>query len=371
MRKEQRMARVVDGVEPDALLAPISAALPAGADPRENFSPQSRYFRLRDARSEARAAERLADAGSDGDGAAPAQWTPVVQLATELLTVEAKDLEVAAWRGEALLRTDGLPGLAEALRLMRGLIERYWDTLHPMPDEDGLATRLAPIAGLNGEGGEGTLAQPLRKLVLFERRDGSPVALWQYQQSAELAGIGDAVRRAQRIAAGVLPFEQMESEAQAAGASQFAPLRDAAIAARDAWQALSDAMDAHAGGDAPPTSRIRDVLQEIVGICERYAPETPVAVAPQAAAPAQVIAATTPQQRHGIETREDALRILGEVADFFRRTEPHSPLAYTLYEAVRRGRLTWPELLEEIVPDTDSRSSILLSLGIRPVPPEE
>ena len=71
-----------------------------------------------------------------------------------------------------------------------------------------------------------------------------------------------------------------------------------------------------------------------------------------------------------IASREDALRALGEIADFFRRTEPHSPLSYTLDEAVRRGRMTWPELLAEVVADTDTRNTILNTLGIRPPPPE-
>ena len=62
------------------------------------------------------------------------------------------------------------------------------------------------------------------------------------------------------------------------------------------------------------------------------------------------------------------LRELGRIAEYFRRTEPHSPLAYTLEEAVRRGRLTWPELLEEVVPDGGVRSTILNMLGIRPPP---
>ena len=53
-----------------------------------------------------------------------------------------------------------------------------------------------------------------------------------------------------------------------------------------------------------------------------------------------------------VASREDALRALGEIANFFRRTEPHSPLSYTLDEAVRRGRMTWPELLAEVVADT-------------------
>jgi type VI secretion system protein ImpA len=364
----------MEGFDPDALRGAISEEMPAGADPRENYAPQSMYFRLRDARSEARAAERQADASPDGAGVPPADWDSVVQLGTELLATEAKDLEVAAWCGEALLRTDGLPGLTAALVLMRGLVEDYWDTLHPIPDEEGMARRVAPIAGLNGEGGDGTLAQPLRKLLLFERRDGTPLALWQYQQSAELAVITDAARREQRIASGVAPFDQVEAEAQTTGRSSLAELRRAAVAAFDAWQSLTTALEERAGADAPSMGRVRDLLADVLAICDRYCPSgsdaepvTPVS-SPQATATAAISA---PHHTGVIATREDALRILGEVAEFFRRTEPHSPLAYTLYEAVRRGRLSWPELLEEIVPDTDSRASILRSLGILPPAPPE
>ena len=364
----------MEGLDPDTLRAPISEEMPAGADPRENYAPQSLYFRLRDARSEARAAERQADAAPDSPGAPPADWASVVQLGTELLATEAKDLEVAAWCGEALLRTDGLPGLTAVLVLMRGLVEDYWDTLHPMPDDEGVARRVAPIAGLSGEGGEGTLAQPLRKLTLFERRDGTPLALWQYQQSAELAGIGDAARREQRIASGVTPFEQVEAEAQTTGRSQLSELRRAAATAFDAWQALARALDERAGADAPSMGRVRDLLADIIAICDRYCPAEASGEAAMPVSSAQVpeaSVASVPRYAGAIATREEALRILGEVADFFRRTEPHSPLAYTLYEAVRRGRLSWPELLEEIVPDTDSRASILRSLGILPPAPPE
>ncbi len=70
-----------------------------------------------------------------------------------------------------------------------------------------------------------------------------------------------------------------------------------------------------------------------------------------------------------LASREEALRSLAMIAEFFRRTEPLSPLSYTLQEAVRRARMSWPELLAEIVPDTGLRAQILISLGIRP-PPE-
>ena len=63
--------------------------------------------------------------------------------------------------------------------------------------------------------------------------------------------------------------------------------------------------------------------------------------------------------------REDALATLAEIAEYFRRTEPQSPLAYTIDEAIRRGRLTWPELIAELVRDDQVRNSILTSLGLK------
>jgi type VI secretion system protein ImpA len=40
-------------------------------------------------------------------------------------------------------------------------------------------------------------------------------------------------------------------------------------------------------------------------------------------------------------------------------------LAYTIEEAIRRGRMTWPELLAELVADDQVRNGILTSLGLR------
>lgn len=367
------MAELPDGFDLAALLAPVPGEAPAGGDLRADASPQALYLRLRDARAEARAAERAGDAGDTEAAGVPPQWRTIRELAAEALA-QSKDLEVAAWLTEALLRSDGLPGLAAGARLMAGLVEDFWDGLFPLPDEDGLATRVAPVAGLNGLSGEGTLIQPLRKITLFVRPDGTALQFWQYEQSAALAGIADAARRTQRIDAGVLPFETVENEARAAGGARFTLIHRQAAAAAAAWQELSDALDRRAGNEAPPTGRVRDLLVQIIAVAEQFADLGAAAepVAPsEPAAPGAAAAAGPPLAAAGvIGSREEALRALSAIADYFRRAEPLSPLAYTLQEAVRRARMSWPELLEEIVPDAAARGAILTSLGIKPPPSE-
>jgi len=367
------MAQLPDGFDLAALLSPIPGDSPAGADLRKDYSPDSLYYRLRDARAEARAAERAADAGTAEGSSAP-QWVPVRELAVEALSGQTKDLEIAAWLTEGLLRGDGLAGLTAGFQLLAGLAENFWDSFYPEIEEDGLAGRLAAVGGLNGVGGEGTLIQPLRRLVLYSRPDGTPFEFWQFEQSREVAGIGDAARRQQRLDSGVLPFDTVENEARAAGGALFAAVLGQAAEAAAAWRNLADTLDRRAGVDAPPTSQVRELLEQIQEVARRFAsPDAVVPGAEAAAAPEQAAgaaAAGSPSASAAVASREDALRALAQLADFFRRTEPHSPLSYTLQEAVRRGRMTWPELLAEIVPDANSRSAILSSLGIRPPPPE-
>lgn len=366
------MADTPEGIDVAALLQPFDGETPAGVDLREDFSPQSTYYRLRDARAEARAAERTADENPEVDSPPPTQWRTVKELVLTALGEKTKDLELAAWLTEAMVRSDGLAGVAAGARLIQGLAEAFWDqNLFPVPDEDGISTRVAPVTGLNGTGGDGTLIQPLRKIVLFTRPDGSNVAFWQYEQSAELEGIGDPERVKQRLAAGVTPFADMETAARAAGGPRFAALRGRARSALDAWVAMAEALDAKAGSDGPPASRVRDILRQIVEVAERYAPAEVAEADADGDAAAETgeggaAVATGGGTAARAASREDMLRDLTRIAEFFRRTEPQSPLAYTLDEAVRRGRMTWPELLAEVVSDASVRGSILSQLGIRP-----
>jgi type VI secretion system protein ImpA len=363
-----------EGFDLEALLAPIPGDAPQGTDLREDTTAQSPWFRLRDARSEARELERRAETEGGEDTGLPPPWRTIHTLARSALTERSKDLDVAAMLTEGLLRMHGLPGLTAGALLIHGLAERYWDVVFPLPDEyEGIAGRVAGITGLSGAEKEGLLLPPLRRLVLFKRPDGSPFAWWQYERSRELASIVDKARREQRIKAGSIPLEDMENEARAAGQKHFAALRRSIKDAAAAWAGMAAKLDELAGADGPSTGKVRDLLQEMLELVGKFAPpeeaEAPVEEEAAAVETGEVQeggAAGGPARRApAARTREDVLRDLVEIAEYFRKTEPNSPLSYTLQDAVRRARLSWPELLAELVADEKARDSILNSLGIR------
>jgi type VI secretion system protein ImpA len=365
-----------EGFDLPLLLAPIPGPSPQGVDLRDDYSARSPYSRLRDVRSEARDAEKQQEAHDpDNPGADPAPlWRTLRDLAMQLLAEQTKDLEIAAWLTEALVRNDGLAGVTAGSRLIAGLVDRYWDGLYPMPDEYGMETRVAPITGLNGRGGGGSLIAPLFRTILFHRADGAAVALHHYQASARLATM-DAASRQQRIQAGTALFEDIEKDARSVGRLSMGRLREDAAEAVEAWQAMAAILDEKAGPDAPSTSHVRERIQEIREIAARYAPDGPAeenVPTPNHGGPSGATPVTeTVSVGSGTMTRESALLSLEAIAAFFRRTEPQSPLSYTLDEAVRRARLPWMELLDEVISDRSSRDAFLTTLGIRPPTPPE
>ena len=116
------MISELEAADIEAILAPIPGDQATGVDLRQDYSPTSLYFRLRDARAEARDAERRADGDGSVEGVATL-WRPVATLAVDALKTSTKDLEVATWLTEALVRIAGLAGLMTGASIIAGLVE--------------------------------------------------------------------------------------------------------------------------------------------------------------------------------------------------------------------------------------------------------
>lgn len=355
----------------DALLAPLSPEAPSGVDLREDSSAQSIYYRLKDLRSTARAAERRSDAGEEGDGA-QAEWRQLYDLTQQALAEQSKDLEVACWLVEALVRRHGFAGLRDGIVLVCGLFENFADNLHSLQDEEGLETFLAPLSGLNGLEGEGTLIQPIRKVPITSGGD-EPYAFFHYAQGEDLDRLTDDAAKERRIAAGVLTISQFEQILRTSPKDFLRALLGDLSEALAALDKLAGLLSEKYASDAPPTSRIRETLEAVHDLVRSRTrdilpPETD-ADGGEAAEDGQAEGNAgngTMRVPGMIGSREEALQALAKISDFFRRTEPHSTIAFTLDDLIRRARMTLPELLAELLPDETARRTFLTSAGIRP-----
>ncbi|WP_437363833.1 type VI secretion system protein TssA [Inquilinus limosus] len=362
-----------DVLDIQSLTAPIAGANPAGEDLRRDFSAGAPFQRLRDLRGQVRAQERAADA--EDDAAQPiAEWRQIIAGGAELLAQRSKDLEIAAMMVEGLARVHGYAGLRDGFRLAHALVEQHWDRLHPLPDEDGVATRLRPLIGLNGEGAEGTLIQPVRKIAMIRGQQGS-YALWQIVQAGEIAAL-EPERRQQRLDAGGVDLDAVRQAGNEMDAATVTTLVADISGAQDAFRQLCAALDERCGPDSPPSSNIRKVLEAAqdaarLVLGDRVPAQGPAAAGDGAAtghqAPPAPSGTARPAALPGeIRDREDAFRLIELAAAWFRRMEPQAPISYTLEESVRRARLPLPDLLDELIRDETARGDFLIAAGIKP-----
>src|SRR4026209_2799692 len=84
--------------------------------------------------------------------AAPPDWKKLKETASALLAV-SKDLRIAKHYVAALAFTEGLPGFAAGVRLLRDLLDRYWDALHPALEGTDDDWRKNLVRELNAEQG--------------------------------------------------------------------------------------------------------------------------------------------------------------------------------------------------------------------------
>ncbi len=372
-----------DVLDFDRLLTPIPGDNPAGRPLRSDFSPTSLYQAIKDERTAARADERSASWSDDAEvqsGDPRTHWKKLLELSPQAIAEESKDLEIAAWLSEALVREHGFAGLRDGFRLMRELAERFWDNLYPLPDEEGMITRTAPLAGLNGEESDGVLLAPIVGVPITAAGSVDPLTLADYRRAVDLDHISDPEKRAQRIEHGAVTLQSFEKAVLETPADFYCALLDDMEDCLREFRELSAVMDEKCGRNenghslAPPSSAIVEALEtsrdEVQNIARRVLPledgEDADAVAEEGGTNMVSLNGQGPTGISAVRTREDAFRALLQVADYFKRTEPHSPVAYALEQAVRWGRMPLPELLTELIPEQAAREQIFKVVGIKP-----
>ena len=106
------------------VLQPLSGDNPCGVDVQ--YDPA--YDNIRRARQ---AEADVLPAGVWERQSKKIDWPSVGRLCYDMLVQRSKDLQVAAWLIEALVRTNQLEGMAKGVTLFSELVETFWDEVYP------------------------------------------------------------------------------------------------------------------------------------------------------------------------------------------------------------------------------------------------
>lgn len=362
-------------LEVNDLIQPIDDDAPTGIDPREDVTPNSNYYLLKEVRNTARAKERKALIDEDSVQAIATDWRPILEQVPHILKNDCKDLELVAWLIEALCRLHGFKGLTYGFTLAHELIEQYWDNLYPTPEPEDLSERLAPLIGLNGIESEGSLIQPIKSIAITEGQSEGPFSTWQYEQAMDVNRL-DKEKQIKKIESGSIALEDVELSIKESPASFYIELNDDINSAIEAFSSLSASMDKAMLDEPQPTSYISQCLKVCSNSVQHIAADilkksnasennNDLESTDEFTEPDDSNGHFEPGINHQMHSRAQAIKQLDVIAEFFKKTEPHSPMSYAIEQVVRWSDLSLPELLQELITDGDARNGFFKLSGIK------
>jgi type VI secretion system protein ImpA len=354
----------------DALLAPIAGENPSG----ENLQ----YSGLHDEIREARRADDDVPQGDWVHELKVADWEKVAELAGESLAGKTKDLQIVAWLAEAAVNMNGFPGLRDSLKLATGFLQTYWDTLYPEIDEgNDLEARANSLAWLDRQA-----AEAARKVSLT-KRSGANYNFFQWEEALQYDFPADTSKLS---AEALQQLEEKRARAQLDGKITGEDIRKAKTETRRAFyeelaadvvdcsaalKALDREMDARFARQTPGLGSLSKTLEGLRNLLDKIVKEKrleepdPSDAAEGAEGEVSEGAAGPSGAGGAIRAREQALAQLAQVADYFRRTEPHSPVSYLVQRAIAWGQMPLDAWLVDVIKDNNVLAGLRETLGLK------
>jgi type VI secretion system protein ImpA len=354
----------------DTLLKPIAGDNPAGVSVR--------YDGIYDAIQEARRSEDNLPMGDWQRDVKVADLDAVIDLATETISEKSKDLQLATWLVEALLRKHGSAGLRDGIRLLRELQETYWEGLFPEVEEGDLEFRAGVLQWLNEK-----LPAFIRQIMVTK---ADALYSWHHwEESRQVDNLGrqnpDAMQAA--IAEGKITGEQFDKAVEATPRLFYEDLFETLHQTKDEVDALEKVVDEKFGRAAPSLIAIRKAVIDceslIAGVVKKKREQDPnyktegIELLSENADPTEMGGGERPGGAMSStiawsgepKSREEAFQRLNIIAAYLRRVEPQHPVSYLLERAVRWTQMPLEQWLGEVIHNQDVLTHLRETLGIK------
>lgn len=244
----------------EAILAPIPGENPAGQD--------LRYTPVYDNIKEARREDDIHDPSIPERDFKRAEWDKAIQLCVDALVNKTKDIQIAAWLTEALIRTEGFKGLSTGLKIINVFLTEYWDHVYPAVEDGDLDFRSGPIEFMNDK------VSLSIKLVPVTDIKETPGYSWHKWQESQQVGYesgtrnqygdvdeGKKQRRDEQIAEGKLTAEDFDIAVQRTSKAFYKSLTENLTACHEEFMTFDKTLDEKFGTNAPRVAEMREAVE--------------------------------------------------------------------------------------------------------------
>lgn len=363
----------------ETLLTPVSEEKPAGE--------YLRYSGIYDEISDARRADKDVPQGEWQTEVKHADYRKVISLAVPALEKDTKDLQIAAWLSEALVKEHGFIGLRDSLKLIVGFQEKFWETLHPEVDEGDMEGRANAIAWMELQtsfalkqakitGYNGYSFVDYEDSKRFDIPDN--IDSLDSIEQARYNELRAQAEKENRVTANKWRAEMAQTRRAFYEELNFL-IDECWTAYNDVNRVIEEKFDRN---QAPGLNNLKkaldDVHTQVKKFLEDKRAEEPDEATDEAAegelvegeGGVMVKVAGVATASGAIQSRQDALKRLGDIAEFFRKTEPHSPISYLVQRAVKWGNMPLENWLQDVIKDETVIFQIRQTLGFNTNLPE-
>jgi type VI secretion system protein ImpA len=352
----------------DKLLQPVSAEQPCGV-PLDDDMELGNLWREIETEAKGKPEQQFGDTIIE---AKPGDWKQIQGNCLQLLE-RSRHLGPAVYLTAAALEMNGIPGLRDGLKLIHGLVEGFWTSLHPLPDPDepeDFYERQGILEMMTMD----YLETPADTLRFVERVRKAPLA-----QSRQAGRVAYADILAFRTAAAAAPTRELIGAAFADTSPELLEsVQTAASESAELIKSLQQRLNEGMGRDAPNfSSLIREIDGVVDAIAEFTGAAEPADAAESAAdgssagpatggaaaqAAPSAAAAAAPYTPGVIQSRNDAIRAINSIIAYYRANEPASPVPLLLERAKKLVNNDFLGIIRNFRPDLER--DFLAILGV-------
>ena len=349
-------------IEPNLslLLAPIGGKNPSG----EALRYTDVYDQIREARRED---DDNLPQGVWKSEIKKADWDQVDRLCQDALKNRSKDIQIAAWLMEAWLHLEGTGGLSRGLDLILKLTQTYWDTLYPEMNREGYEHRISPYEWINTR-----LSEEAQWVLISMPSDRAalPYRLLDLNEAnrREFSSKKNQTQGASQPQGGkTLSLANVSLSIDQTPTAFYHYMDESCVAVLQRIAELEEELRTHLKGEAPGFYRLREKVEVI----QRFSRHVLSKRGEKKSGKKTMIEselAPLPLKKAvlgPIEDREQAYAILGEVATYLERIEPHSPSPYLIRRAMTWGGMSLSELVSDTINKGSDISLLLDILNIK------
>ncbi len=354
-----------------ALLTPIAGENPSGE--------YMRYSGIYDELSEARRADDTMNQGAWQGEVKVADFRKVVEAAIPVLETQTKDLQLAAWLCEALVSEHGFAGLRDGLKLVSGFLLKFWPSLYPESDEGDEEGRANALAWIDREAGLLIKHAPITS-------DGWGLSGFEDSKKFKIPDNPESLSSDEQLKASKLR-EQAERENRATdmqwnvavAKTSRAFCEEVEVAINECLaeydklnRAIEETFDRNQAPSLPEMKRaLSEIKSQADKLLEQKKLEEPsdsdFDESDEEGSSEEGGSRAAAGTSGAIQGRQDALRRLSEIAAFFKKTEPHSPVSYLVNRAVSWGSMPLETWLQDVIKDQNILTQLRQTLGFNTV----